>query len=368
MLADALSDEVMSPTRDQPVVRTCRCGRKLALVLLVLAGTASVGTGAVAVASELGDLPQGLIAFHADPAGDSGLYVMNADGSGVRLASPNLAGHPFSKWSPDGGRLAFLSGSFGRGALRVLDLRAGRERRIGKHVVRSFDWSPDGKRLVYEAADGVMWIIATTGSPRARRLRRGHTPVWSPDGKWIAYFEGTRNTDIFKVSTRGSSPMRLTRSSGADYAPQWSPTGSAIAFISERDGNSELYVIGAHGSELRRLTDDSVPDEDFQWDRDGGRLVYVSYRDGADPLSIGIGNAEIETVDVRSGLIHRLTNNQAWDGDPVWSPDGRWIAFTRRTDHGDVAVMRSDGSEQTVLAGAVAAPFNDCCPSWQPRK
>jgi Tol biopolymer transport system component len=327
--------------------------------------TAFVGGGAAA--SGLEEPPRGLVAFHADPGGDSGLYVMKAKGTGVHLASPNLAGDPFSKWSPDGSRLAFLSGSFGQGALRVLDLRARRERGIGRDTVRAFDWSPDGRRLVYESANGVMWIIEASGSRLAKRLRRGHTPVWSPDGKWIAYFAGARNTDVFKVSARrGSRPVRLTRNSGPDYSPQWSPKGSAIAFISERDGNSELYIIGADGSGLRRLTHDSAPDEDFQWDRDGARLVYVSYRDGADPLSIGIGNAEIQTVEIRTGRIHNLSNNPAWDGDPAWSPDGRWIAFTRRTSHGDVAIMRSDGSEQTVLGGAVRAPFNDCCPSWQP--
>jgi TolB protein len=160
----------------------------------------------------------------------------------------------------------------------------------------------------------------------------------------------------------------LTRAKGADYSPQWSPQGSAIAFISERDGNSELYVMRANGSALRRLTHDSAPDEDFEWSPDGTRIVYVSYRDGADPLSIGIGNAEIRTLEVRTGQIRNLTNNAVWDGDPTWSPDGGWIAFTRRTNHGEVATMRADGSNQTLLKGAVPAPFNDCCPSWQPRR
>ncbi|MBA3735414.1 MAG: PD40 domain-containing protein [Actinobacteria bacterium] len=337
-------------------------------ILVLLAFVGAVALIGRAGASRAEESPAGLIAFHADPNGDSGLYVMNANGKGVRLASPNLAGDPFSKWSADGSRLAFLSGSFGAGSLRVLNLSKGREQRIGTRTVRAFDWSPDGTRLVYEATDRRIWIAAANGTGRAMQIGKGHAPVWSPDGKWIAYFDGPEeNSDVFKVSARGSRPMRLTHSRSPDYSPQWSPKGSQIAFISERNGNTELYLVRSNGSGLRRLTHDSAPDEDFEWDRSGTQLVYVSYRDGADPLSIGIGNAEVQSVEVRTGIIHDLSNNPAWDGDPAWSPDGRWIAFTRRTSHGVVAVMRSDGSEQTILDGAVGAPFNDCCPSWQPQ-
>jgi Tol biopolymer transport system component len=74
---------------------------------------------------------------------------MSADGSDVRLTSSNLAGDPFSRWSPDGTRLLFLSGAYGEGALRLLDLRAKRERTIGSDTVRAYAWSPDGRSLVF---------------------------------------------------------------------------------------------------------------------------------------------------------------------------------------------------------------------------
>jgi len=330
--------------------------------------TAAPAASATGVAASAVDRPQGLLAFHADPGGDSGLYVMSADGSGVRLASANLAGHPFGKWSPDGTRVAFLSGSSGEGALRVLEVRSRRERGIGNHTVRAFDWSPDGTSLVYEASDGTMWITKATGPDRPRRLGKGRAPDWSPHGRWIAYVGFANRGDIFKVAARGTRPIRLTRHPAADHTPQWSPTGTAIAFISERDGNTELYLFSADGSRTRRLTRDPAPDESFQWAPDGRRIAYVSYRAGAEPTSIGIGNAEIRTIDLRTGRIAQISNHPAWDGDPAWSPDGRWIAFTRRAGYGEIGVMRSDGSEKRLLRGAVSAPFNDCCPSWRPRR
>lgn len=346
--------------------RSTRGRRPLAVAVAAVVGAAACAAALAGIGSP--GRPQGLLAFHADPGGDSGLYVMGADGSGVRLASPNLAGHPFSRWSPDGTRLLFLSGAYGEGALRLLDLGAKRERTVGSDTVRAYDWAPEGRSLVYESRDGTMWLAPASGAGKPRRLGRGHGPDWSPDGRWITYFDVSGDPDVFKLPVRGGKPVRLTSHRGADFSPQWSPNGRTIAFVSERDGNSELYLVSADGRRTRRLTRDPAPDEAFQWAPDGGRLAYVSYRDGAEPTSIGIGNAEIRTVDVATGRVVQLTHNRVWDGDPAWSPDSRWIAFTRRAGYGEIGVMRADGSELRFLHGAVNAPFNDCCPSWRPAR
>jgi Tol biopolymer transport system component len=349
---------------DRPMVPSPRkkAGRGIAILLLVaLVLCAAPTSGATGVAP---DEPSGVLAFHADPSGDSGLYLMNADGTDVRLASRNIAGHPFSTWSPDGRYLAFLSGSFGVGAVRILDVPVMVEREVVRGPVRGYDWSPNGKRMVYESASGVLWTVGIAGG-RPTRLVEGSSPDWSPDGKWIAF--DRRGADIYKVSVRTSKVVRITRRQGPAYGPRWSPRGSLLAFVSERRGNSDLVVVRADGSKLRRLTHGRTPDEDFDWAPDGSRLVYVSYENGADPHSIGIGNAEVRTIDVGTGHMVDVSKDPRWDGDPAWSPDGNWIAFTHRTNHGEIEVASPDGSRRQLLQGAVGPQFNDCCPSWQPQ-
>jgi Tol biopolymer transport system component len=312
--------------------------------------------------------PSGLIAFHADPHGNSGLYVTNADGTGSRLVSGSLRGQPFGQWSPDGSEIAFLNGSFGVGRLTVVSADGSNERTVGSAEVSGFAWSPDGVRLAYEDADvGGVWIIGANGSGQATQLSAtGHPSEWSPDGMWILSFDGPDGaSNIYRIPASGGAAEQLI-AGGNDFSPRWSLDGSQIAFTSSRDGNQELYLVAADGSGLRRLTEDPAPDDEAHFSPDGARLVYVSYRDGADPHSIGIGNAEVYVLDLRTGGSQSISNDPAWDGDPAWSPDGGWIAFTRRTDHGQLYVMRPDGSDQRMLPGFAAPEFNDCCPVWQP--
>jgi Tol biopolymer transport system component len=305
--------------------------------------------------------------FHSDPGGDSRLSLMRPDGSDLILLTDSVAGHPFGVWSPDESRVAFLSGSFGQGALLVIDAGGSRESHVTDIEAYPPDWSPDGTRLVFEAVDGGIYSVGADGSGLTKLTLSGSGPTWSPDGARIAFFsDDAGNVDVYVMRSDGADPERLTSDPADDVSPGWSPDGKRLAFVSERHGNTDLFVIDADGSGERRLTKSHAPDDAFSWAPDGDRIAYVSYRHGAKPENIGIGDAEVLVVALRTGETSDLSRNPAWDGDPDWSPDGTRIVFTRRTDHGEIYVMRADGSQQEMLPGLPGAAVNDCCARWQP--
>jgi TolB protein len=292
---------------------------------------------------------------------------MRPDGSDLELLTDTVAGYPFGAWSPDGSRVAFLSGSFGEGALLVIEADGSGESHVTDIEARAPEWSPDGEKLVFEAVKGGIFSVGADGSGLTEIASDGHGPKWSPDGTRIVFFaEVDRNVDVYVMDADGSNRSRITSDPAEDVSPAWAPTGDRIAFVSERHHNADLYVIDPDGRHEVRLTEDPVPDEAFAWDPSGDLIAYVSYRHGAKPEEIGIGDAEVFVVDVRTGETANLSRNPAWDGDPDWSPDGTRIVFTRRTDHGEIYVMRSDGSEQERLPGLPGDLVNDCCPRWRP--
>ena len=113
------------------------------------------------------------------------------------------------------------------------------------------------------------------------------------------------------------------------------------------------------------VSDDPDVDDAPAWSPGGDSIAFVAYLHGADPFTIGQGDTEIFVV--RSDGTHKVavSRSHAWDGDPAWSSDGRSIAFTRRTDHATIYVMRPDGDGQRRLHG-VGGVANDCCPAWRP--
>lgn len=312
-----------------------------------------------------------LIAFHSDPGGRDDTYVMTPDGREAVAVTDGLETVADPLWSPDGTRLVVECCTGAHGRLLLIDGPGAEPVDLAPGVdgATAPSWSPDGATIAFESiADRSVYVVDVDGDePGAPiRLVDGAGPSWSPDGSRIAFFaEVDGNLDVYSAANDGTDVIRLTEDPAADFSPIWSPAGDRIAFVSERGGDQDILVMESDGTDETDVSSNGVLDDFPAWSPDGSRIAFVAYLHGADPFTIGQGDAEILVVRATGGRPVAVSGSRAWDGDPAWSPDGRWIVFTRRTDHGEIYVMRPDGTDQRRLRGLTGIA-NDCCPAWRP--
>jgi TolB protein len=299
---------------------------------------------------------------NAGPRQNAALYVVDANGGGKRLLTRKAFGGP-PAWSPDGRKIAVLSVRHHNQDVYVLDLDGNQTHRLTRHPADDSKpaWSPDGRRIAFirerhrsPGGRGELYVVNVDGS-RGQRLTQDNleasSPAWSPDGLEIA-FVGTDG--FYVIDPDGSGLRRLAP--GVDHF-RWSPDGRKIAYVTL----SGIHVMNADGSAKHRLADG----EDPSWSRDGTRIAFVRPIRPTTSSHPANQNPEIYAINADGTGLKRLTNNRVWDQGPVWSPDGREIAFySERKGSRDVYVMNPDGSDQRNVShrGKAGGFF-----SWSPR-
>lgn len=214
-------------------------------------------------------------------------------------------------------------------------------------------WSPDSHALIYYRFGQYAIInyvtIANNGTVSApSRLTddsafETYNVSWSPDGQSIA-FQGTVyggeagiGLDVYRIDLGAPQSLRnLSYSRGSDVQPAWSPDGTQIAYVSNREANQRLYLVAPDGSNLREITTDTSLVLDLAWSPDGTKLAYVNLLDGFHHLHI---------VDVADG--YRISpplivTQLDVDSTLQWSPDGERVAFS--TLSGEIYAVNLDGS------------------------
>lgn len=169
------------------------------------------------------------IAFTSARDGNSEIYVMNANGSNPRNVTNHQARDDRPQWSPDGERIAFSSNRDGDWDIYILNVMTGEVEKLIESEVQDFPgaWSKDGEGILLESDSNIVHYSLANGlkTTLAEHDFKEGTPVYSPDGEWIA-FESDRSGDydIWLMKADGSESRNLTNHPAFDWYPQWRPT------------------------------------------------------------------------------------------------------------------------------------------------
>ncbi|MHA2428473.1 MAG: TolB family protein, partial [Candidatus Hermodarchaeia archaeon] len=142
-----------------------------------------------------------------------------------------------------------------------------------------------------------------------------HDPAFEPNsGRFAAVVINANElgveTEIFIFAEDGRTRTPLVVGPSDDHSPSWSPDGTKIAFVSNRDENPEIYMVDVDGGNLTRLTNDSAYDELPVWSPDGKMIAFTSNRDG---------NEEVYVLNIEDNTLMNITNNPANDFNPSWT-------------------------------------------------
>jgi Tol biopolymer transport system component len=198
-----------------------------------------------------------------------------------------------------------------------------------------------------------------------RSMGDNYAPEISPDGTRIVFVSTYGGgQDIWVMSADGSNPTQLTFTDADDIDPTWSPDGQQIAFASNRNGLTDLYVMNADGSNVRQMTFDVNLGGRSDWSNDGRYFTFYAGESG--DKNIYILSAECALPGAQPDCVAsptRLTDGGNNKG-PSFSPDGQWITFAANNGgDNDVYIMRIDGSD---LQRLTSSPWADWQPRWGP--
>ena len=226
--------------------------------------------------------------------------------------------------------------------------------------------SPDGREIAFysERNDFFvnLWVADVETGKIKRQLVKGggfstnfeslrfiySTGSYSPDGRWFALAAKRKEKDDLVIldARNGREFKRIRLPLNGLMNPSWSPDGRRLVFTGFDGGMSDLYIVNADGSGLRQLTDDKHADLHPSWSPDGNTIAFATDR-GPETNFTTLEFAELRIAfyDVASGLINVLDNMQGRNINPVWSPDGKSLAFiSDRTGISNVFLYeRADG-------------------------
>jgi Tol biopolymer transport system component len=307
------------------------------------------------------------------------IYVQRIGGNPINLTEDLGSGGADPAFSPDGDQIAFVSA--GRAdpshrGLFVMGSTGESVRRVGD-ACSNPSWSPDAKEIVCSTQGtrpdrpehvtiGQLWRVdVATGQHRVISGADAVHPDWSPHGKRIAY-TGTVDgkTGVFTIPAEGGDPISIAHDASRDWNPKWAPDGQHLYFISDRGGRSNLWRAEVDeasgrvaGSPEAMTAGAAIATPTIS--RNGRHIAYAQASEEANIYKVAFDPSAGSLV----GEPQQITRGSTLHERLAVSPDGKWLAYNTGEPPEHIFVMRSDGSGIRQLTNDT---FRSISPVWSP--
>jgi len=234
------------------------------------------------------------------------VYIADYDGENQRRLTTDRTLNTFPRWSPDARSIAYTSYRRGAGQIFVSNIYVGTLEEVTKGPAENWlaAWSPDGTKLC-------------VASPR----------------------EGKGHTNLYVMNRDGSGVRKLTDHPSINTSPTWNPAGTQVAFVSDRTGAPQIYVIAADGvGQPQRLTTTEGYADKPTWSPAPYNEIAFAARTGP--------GFDVKIMDVATRTVKQLTFGEGTNESPVFSSNGRHIAFTStRSGKKQIFTLTRDGRD-----------------------
>ena len=333
------------------------------------------------------DRPQGEESQVGQTAGESA-----GPGLTARRLSQLTFGEELEEWpafSPDGSGVVYsaeVDGFMNLFLRTLVDGETQRLTRSDRDDIQS-TWSPNAQTIVFvrssaagarlEPGDvlgwyllgGDLWRLDPASGQQEKIVEDAFNPAFSPDGARIAMdadWAGPHR--IWSTDSRGRNPKQLTTDTSEAVThthPSWSPDGSQIAFRKISNTISDIAVLDLATGSVVQVTDDEYVDMNPAWSPDGNHVYFSSYRGGG----LNIWRIPVTVTGEAAGPAEQLTTGAGTDLQVTLSPDGKQVAFSVLRLNSDLWSLPVDAV--TGLASGPPEPVvsttrEDSRGSWSP--
>ena len=311
------------------------------------------------------------LAYTDSSNGQSDIWMMPMRGGPPVQVTNDKAQDSNPVWTPDGQNIIYSSKRNGINQICLvhLDGRQPVQLTVNDSSSNVLDISHDGTKILYstDRDESDLWSVKLDHAKESQLTSDAGMELWpdvAPDGETVA-FQATHATNatlfncliLAKSLKSNASPTQLAPDG---FAPLWSPDGKQVAFLRYINGTNELCLVHAGGGDAKPLTTGSVTfggfsklpynrvqTQDFQWSPDGARLIYCANTSGVSNVwQIGIdGSGPVQLSDNTNANLHFF--------NPTWSPDSRriaWLGLSTEQKQASWSIwLLAEGQKQQIL-------------------